>query len=236
MSLPVLEISALVKDYHGLRPLRLQRLTLGAGQQLAVLGFDEPSAEMMTTLITGAAVPDAGDIRVLGTSTADIRNSDEWLRLVDRIGIVTDRAALLDSLSVIQNLAMPFTLEIEPPPSDIRERAAQLARETGVPESTWDRPVGTLDGAVRTRLHIARAVSLDPALLILEHPTARVPREAVRPLALDIKRLAERRSIAVLTLTADEAFAEAVAPQIATWNPASGALSERRRGWRLWGR
>jgi phospholipid/cholesterol/gamma-HCH transport system ATP-binding protein len=234
VSQPALEISALVKDYHGLRPLRLQRLTLDAGQQLAVLGFDAPTAEMMITLMTGASVPDAGVIRVLGMSTADIRDSEQWLELVDRIGIVTDRAALLDGLSVVQNLSMPFTLDIEPPPADIRERAVQLAVEAGLPASCWDRPVGALDGNLRTRLRVARAVSLDPVIVLMEHPTAHVPHDAVRRLASDVRQLIERRRVAALTLTADETFAENVAPHVATWDPASGALKERRRAWRLW--
>ena len=236
MSAPALELAAVSKDYRGLRPLRVQQLTLGAGQQMAVLGFDEPSAEMMTTIITGAALPDAGTIRVLGFSTADIRNSQEWLQLVDRIGIVTSRAALLDSLSVIQNLSMPFTLEIDPPPPEVRARAAQLADEAGLPEAIANQPVGGLDGELRTRVNLARALSLDPSLLVLEHPTAHVPRQAVPRLASDIRRLAERRGVAALTLTADEAFATGVAARVFIWDPASGVLKEHRRGWRLWGR
>jgi ABC-type transporter Mla maintaining outer membrane lipid asymmetry ATPase subunit MlaF len=234
VSLPALDIAALVKDYRGLRPLRLQRLTLEAGAQLAILGFDEPTAEMMTTLITGAAVPDAGVLRVLGTSTADIADSTQWLELVDRIGIVTNRAALLDGLSVIQNLAMPFTLDIEPPPADVRERAARLASEAGLPSASWERPVGDLAGDLRARLRIARAVSLDPALILMEHPTADVPRDAVRHLASDVKQVIERRGIAALTLTADEMFAENVSQQVVTWDPASGALRVHRRAWRPW--
>ncbi len=187
MSSPVLDISALVKDYRGLRPLRMERLTLHAGDQVAVLGFDEPAAEMMTTLVTGASVPDAGSIHVLGTSTAGIENSDDWLRLVDRVGIVTERAVLLESLTVIQNLAMPFTLEIEPPPDDVRERAAALAAESKLPRECWDQPVGTLAGELRTRLRFARAVSLDPALVLMEHPTALVARGAVGTLAADVQ-------------------------------------------------
>ena len=150
MSPPVLDIAALIKDYHGLRPLRIERLTLAAGDQVALLGFDEPAAEMMTTLVTGAALPDQGTIHVLGTATAAIEDSDAWLKLVDRIGIVSERAVLLSALSVIQNLSIPFTLEIEPPPDAIKEQAAMLAREVGLPADTWDRPVGALDATSRS--------------------------------------------------------------------------------------
>lgn len=235
-SIPVLEVAGLVKDYHGLRPLRLERLTLLPGEQVAVLGFDAPAAEMFTTLVTGALSPDVGAIRVLGTSTASLQNSDEWLQFVDRIGIVTVRAVLLDSMTVIQNLALPFTLSIEPPPEDARRRAEALAVEVGLPPSTWEAAVGNLDGGLRTRVRLARAVSLDPALVLLEHPTAQVDRAAVEMLARDIRTVAERRGLATLTLTADDEFARAVAPTMMTWNPADGTLHAPRRSWLPWRR
>lgn len=233
-SVPVLEIAGLVKDYHGLRPLRLERLMLRPGEQVAVTGFDAPAAEMFTTLVTGALNPDAGTIHVLGTSTSSLQNSDEWLQLVDRIGIVTERAVLLDSMTVIQNLALPFTLSIEPPPEDARRKAEALAAEAGLPRAMWESAVGGLDGDNRTRVRLGRAVSLDPAVLLLEHPTAQVERSAVQRLAADIRAVADRRGLATLTLTADQEFARAVAPMVLTWSPADGGLRELRRGWLPW--
>lgn len=234
MSAPVLEIGGLIKDYRGLRPLRLDRLILQAGEHVALLGFDAPAAEMLTTLITGALTPDAGHISVLGTSTASLQDSDDWLRLVDRLGIVTERAVLLDSMTVIQNLALPFTLSIEPPPEDARHRAQTLALEAGLPSSTWERAVGALDGAQRTRVRLGRAVSLDPAVILLEHPTAQVDRSAVPDLGRDIRAVATRRGLATLTLTADEEFARAVAATVLTWSPADGRLRAVRRNWLPW--
>lgn len=234
LTTPVLDITAVVKDYRGLRPLRLGELTLGSGDQVAILGMDEPSAEMLTTLITGAAVPDAGIIRVLGMGTADITTTDEWLALVDRIGLVTHRAALLEMLSTIQNLAMSFTLEIEPPSQDIRDRAAALAAEVGLPESLWDRPVGDLDDAAKTRVRLGRALAFNPVMLLLEHPTAQVERPAIQALAHDIRDLAARRALATLTISGDHEFAEAVGARLMDWEAATGRLCERRRGWWPW--
>lgn len=236
MSAALLDIAGLSKSYGGLRPLRVDRLTIGEGDGVAALGFDAPSAEMLTTLMTGAALPDAGTVHLLGRSTASLESSDDWLRLVDRIGIVTDRAAFLDSLSVIQNLSLPFTLEIEPPPDPVRARAAALAAEAGLASSTWDQAVSGLDGEGRARLRWARAVALDPVLVLMEHPTAQVDRPAVARLAADIRAAASRRGAATLTLTADETFADAVAATVVTWNPASGVLVPRRRGWAPWRR
>lgn len=234
MSGPVLDIDGLVKPYQGLRPLRLARLTLHPGEQVALLGFDAPAAEMLSTLITGALTPEAGVVRLLGTSTTSIQDSEQWLALVDRIGVVTERAVLLDPLTVLQNLALPFTISIDSLTEEVRGRAQALAGEAGLGAATWDVPVGDLDTAARTRVRLGRALALDPALLILEHPSAQVERDAVVPLARHIRSVAERRSLATLTLTADEAFARAVASTTLTWRPADGTLLGPKRGWLPW--
>ena len=171
MSPPVLEIAAIVKDYHGLRPLRIERLTLAAGEQVALLGFDEPAAEMMATSSPARRCPIGGRFTSSARSTAAIDDSAEWLpRSIASASSASGRCCS-SALTVIQNLAMPFTLEIEPPPDAMQEQAAALAREVGLPASTWDRPVGALDAAARLRVRLARALAFDPAILLLEHPT-----------------------------------------------------------------
>ena len=156
MTGPVLEIIDVSRDYRGLRPLRIERLDVAAGEQVAILGLDQMTAEVFVNLVTGATVPDRGDVRIFGRPTAAIADSTEWLALVDRFGIVSERAVLLDALTVIQNLSMPFSLEIEPPGADVRARAEALAQEADLPEAAWDRPLGELEGAARMRVRMAR--------------------------------------------------------------------------------
>ena len=226
----VLDLSGVSKDYRGLRPLRIEHLEVGAGEPIAIIGLDQVTAEVLVNLVTGATLPDRGEVNLFGRSTASIADSAEWLAVVDRFGIVSERAVLLEGLSVIQNLAMPFTLDIEPPPEDIRARAAALAREVELPEPAWTRPVAELDRAERVRLRWARALALDPAIIVLEHPTAGLPRDAVAPLAGHMRAIAERRGAAILAATADEEFAAAVARRVLWLDPATGRLKER-RGW-----
>lgn len=227
----VLEISDLTKDYRGLRPLRVEHLSIAGADRVALVGFDQPAAEMLVHLITGASLPDAGSVRVFGRATADITDSGEWLEMVDRFGIVTGRAVLLDGLSVVQNLALPFSLDIEPPSEELRLKALALAREVGLGEAGWDRPVAGLDGASRARVRIGRALALGPSLLLLEHPTSGVERHARAALAADVRGAAARRGIATLTLTADVEFASAVAARVFTLVPGTGRLAERRPRW-----
>lgn len=228
MTTAVLEFAGTSKDYRGLRPLRIERLTVAAGEQIAILGFDQVSAEVFINLATGATLPDAGEVSVFGRPTSAIADSADWLATVDRFGIVSERAVLLDQLTVVQNLAMPFTLEIEPPPDDIRQRAERLAAEVGLPASTWTRPVAELDAARRARVRLGRALALDPAVLLLEHVSAGLDRHDVAKLGADMRATAARRSVALVALTSDEPFARAVASRVLTLEPATGRLRERK--------
>ena len=231
MTAAVLEFAGASKAYGGLRPLRIAELRVQAGDTVALLGFDQPTAEVFVNLATGATLPEAGDVSVFGLPTRAIEDSADWLATVDRFGIVSERAVLLDALTVIQNLAMPFTLEIEPPPDQVRARAEVLAREVGLPDSSWNQPVAALDAAGWLQVRLGRAIARDPAILLLEHASARLPREEVALLGARLRAVAEGRNIALVALTADEAFARAVARRVLTLEPATGRLKEPRRGW-----
>jgi ABC-type transporter Mla maintaining outer membrane lipid asymmetry ATPase subunit MlaF len=219
----VLELSDVSKDYRGLRPLRMAALTVQHGEHLAIIGLDQTTAEVFVNLVTGATLPDRGDVRLFGRSTASITDSADWLAVVDRFGIVSPRAVLLESLTVVQNLSMPYTLEIEPPADDIRQRAVALARRVGLEDVVLDRPVGELGPSGLARVRLGRALALDPAVVILEHPTAGIPREAAAALAARCRAL----PVVTIALTADAEFAESVADRCLTLDPATGRLSAR---------
>jgi ABC-type polar amino acid transport system ATPase subunit len=226
----LIELADISKAYGALRPLRMARLVVAAGESVAIVGLDQPAAEVFLNLLMGTTLPDRGGVQVFGRLTSAIADSAEWLAFVDRFGIVSERAVLLERLSVTQNLAVPYTLEIEPPPEDVRLKAEALADEVGIAAVAWARPIGEADRAVRARIRLARALALDPAVLLVEHLSAGVPAAAVAPLGATIRRVAARRGAAVVTATADLEFARAVAPRILRFEPATGALSER-RGW-----
>lgn len=226
----LLRVTGVTKQYGGLRPLRIEQLEVADGDRLAILGFDQPSAEVFVNLITGATLPDQGEIAIFDRPTAAIVDSADWLSTIDRFGILSPRAVLLDAMSVIQNLAVPFTLDIEPPPADVRERAEALAREAGIAERDWPMAIAQLSDAVRARVRLARAVALDPALLLVEHASAGVPRPDVKALGRAIRDVAAHRGAALLAATADPEFARSVADRVLTLEPATGRLTER-RGW-----
>jgi len=136
---------------------------------------------------------------------------------------------LLNALTFIQNMAMPFTLEIEPPPASVRERAEILAREVGLPEASWERPVAELDAAGWLGVRLGRAIALDPAIVLLEHASARLAREEVVAAGAVLADVATARGIALVAVSGDEAFARVVADRVLTLEPSTGRLKPQRR-------
>ncbi len=172
---PILELAGVSKAFGALRPLRIESLALASGDAVAVVGLDAAAAEVLVNLVMGATLPDAGRVVAFGRPTSAIADSTEWLALVDRFGVVGQRVVLLDAFSALQNLAVPFSLAIEPPHEDVRRQAAALAREVELPERLWETPVGQLAPADRVRLQLGRALAHGPEVLLVEHATAAVP-------------------------------------------------------------
>jgi ABC-type lipoprotein export system ATPase subunit len=221
---PLLEISRIVKDYHALRPLRVDAFALRERERIAVEGLDLAAAEVLVNLITGAALPDSGTVTLFGQDTAAIADSTDWLASVDRFGIVSARTVLLESLSVAQNLALPFSLDIEPLSAELRARALTAGIETGLNPDLADRPVSALNARERLALRFARALALDPQIVLLEHPTADLAEFDTAPVGESVRAVLEHRKAAGLALTADAAFARGFAGGLRRWNGGTGRI------------
>jgi len=230
-----LEMRHVTKAFGGLRPLRIACLTLGRGERVSIGGIDAGVSELIVNLITGASLPDTGEIRIFGRSTADIANSDEWLDSLDQFGIVSPRGVLLEGSTLLQNLAMPFTLSVDPVPSDVIGRVRALAERCGIPPEPWLQVrAAELPHDMRVRAHLMRALAHDPALVVFEHPTADVGAGARGRLAIDVGRVCTERHVTVLVLTNDDDFARTVAPRNLRLQGATGQLKRLGTRWFPW--
>ena len=215
------------KQYGGLRPLRVRALRVPAGRITMLLGFDRPAAEVFVNLITGASLPDKGEVASLARLTSAIADSDEWLAFVERFGIVSDRIVLLEGMTVAQNLAISFDLCLEPVPPETMARVVALAVEAGIDPAALEARVADAPPLLRSQIHLARALALNPAILVLEHPTARLSPDESKALAMIVSRISEHRSLTTLGLLMDEKFAKATGGRLLVWQPATGVMRER---------
>ena len=222
---PLVEFLGVVKDYQALRPLRLAELRVAAGAVVSIGGIDALGAEVLVNLMTAAMAPDTGTVRLFGTSTAAIDDYDGWLAMLDGLGLLTERAVLLGQCTVAQNLALPLTLSIDPIRADVQPQVAALAAEVGIAAELLDVRVTDAAAAVVQRVRLARALALDPRLLVAEHPSAPLPRDAVAGFARDLAAIASRRGLAVLAISADKEFVRALGGTALTLDAATGVLA-----------
>jgi ABC-type transporter Mla maintaining outer membrane lipid asymmetry ATPase subunit MlaF len=225
-----LQLRDVEKQYGALRPLRVRDLRIQSGSRATLIGLDLPAAETFVNLVTGAVLPERGEVVTLGQRTSAIVDSDVWLKFVEQFGFVSDRIALLDAMTVAQNLAIPFSLEIDPIPMDVMARLKVLAAEVGIAESELAVGVGDATRSLRAKVRLARALALDPRVVVLEHPTATLPPEETKSYAAMLSGIWKRRGLTLLALSMDEKFGKALGGRLLVWRPATGEFKER-RGW-----
>ena len=224
MTAPLLAVSGLVKDYQALRPLRIRSLTLTSGDIVSLSGLDAIAAETLVHLVTGATLPDSGDIVLFGQNTRVITDGGAWLKSLDGVGMVTSRGIVIEMFSVLQNIALSYTLEVDPIDPQVLPKAVALAREVGLADETFEMPAGRTRPDTHMRIHLARALALGPRMLMAEHPSASLPRETVSAFGADLARLARSRGLALLALTADDELAKAIGGQRLELVAATGEL------------
>ena len=233
VSEPLVELSGVTKDYRALRPLRVQQLLVRAGEAVVVLGMDAAMSEVLINLITGAQLPDSGEVRVFGRPTSAVTAVDDWVADLDRFGLISDRAVLVEQFTTEQNLAMPLSLDLEHLTPALREEIRVLANEVGLSDQELQARTAALPPAAQVRLRLGRALALRPRVLLAEHPNAALPPDELTRFATDLARITATRGLASLITTVDSTFASALTDRVLRFEPASGLLRPA-SGWRRW--
>lgn len=233
---PFLAIEGLSKLHGEPVPLRIRHWHVGEGERLMISNLGRTAAEMLVLLVTGAALPDEGTVRILGRNTREISTDTEWLASLDRIGLVTERAVLLDALPVAANLALPLTLAIDPMSDETRAKVEALAAAADLAADRLDVPASALRPEDRVRVHLARALALEPRMLLFEHATASVADRAARAaLGRAVRTAADQLGIGWLAIGDDREFARASGSRRFTLTEGTGELRPA-GGWRPWRR
>lgn len=229
----LIDVERLRKDHVALRPVRIEKLRIQPGERAAILGVDAAAAEALIGLLTGAMLPDEGTVRIRGRDTASITTAEDWTAALEGFGVISTRAVLIGEMTVAQNLALAYTLSVDPIPDAVMADVRRLSVEAGVPLDRLDARLDDVAADVQARCHLARALAQDPFVLLLDHANALTDPGDAPAFGRDIARVAGSRRVAVLAFTADEAFAHAAADRIYVMESATGRLVSR-SGWRRW--
>jgi hypothetical protein len=122
---------------------------------------------------------------------------------------------------------------VDPVSDHVMADVRRLAIEAGVPPGDLDRPLGAVPNETLARCHLAKAVALNPSLLLVEHANALTSPADAPAFGRDIARVAEGRRAAVLAMTADDTFARAAGRRVSALDAPTGRLLSK-SGWRSW--
>lgn len=173
----ILRIRGLHKTFNGHGVLAGVDLSLRACETVSVLGGSGAGKTTLLRLLAGLIKPDRGQIFLFGRDHVPL-SERELLPLRRRIGVVFQGAALFDSLTVRENIAFPLRVHTKASEGEIRDRVAEVLEQVGLPGIEEQYPA-ELSGGMKKRIGVARALALQPDLVLFDEPTAGLdPRNA----------------------------------------------------------
>jgi osmoprotectant transport system ATP-binding protein len=202
---PVVSLVGIRFTYGAQPVLDDLHLEVGAGESVALVGRSGAGKSTVLKLINRLLLPDAGSVAVEG------RDTRQWdpIRLRRRIGYVLQEIGLFPHLTIEDNVALVPRLEGWPVERR-RSRAHELLDLVGLPPqqfaARWPRE---LSGGQRQRVGVARALAVDPPILLMDEPFGALDSMTRQELRLEFQRIRRhlRQTMILVTHDMDEAHA-----------------------------
>ena len=167
---PAVKLDGVTKSFGARRVLDDVTFEVPVGRGFVILGRSGTGKSVTLKHIIGLVRPDAGRVFVDGEEISAL--SGKALAAVRRrIGFLFQNAALFDSISVGENVAFPMRRHTRMADAEIRRRATEKLEAVGL-GGEYDKMPAALSGGMRKRAGLARALALDPAVLLVDEPSA----------------------------------------------------------------
>tara|TARA_R110002049_G_scaffold2750_2_gene21736 strand:+ start:615748 stop:616623 length:876 start_codon:yes stop_codon:yes gene_type:complete len=199
----------ILKDIH---------LSIERGQTIAVIGESGCGKTVFMKTLVGLIKPTLGEIRFDGRPLQEMTQT-ELTQTRRRFGFVFQNAALFDSMSIFDNVAFPIQQNEKTPPADLRRRVMQRLADVGLPENVAKKFPAELSGGMRKRVGLARALILEPELVVYDEPTTGldpIMSDVINELILDTRR---RFPVTSVVVTHDMHTARKVADRVLMFYP-----------------
>jgi phospholipid/cholesterol/gamma-HCH transport system ATP-binding protein len=208
--------------------IRAQGLCKAYGDKVVLDGFDleVPDGEIVSVIgssgsgkstalksIIGLVRPDAGQVSVDGQVVGEL-STDALYELRRKVGYVFQFAALFDSMTIGDNVAMGLRRISGLGPSEIGERVVEALKRVGL-EGTENRLPNELSGGMKKRAGVARAIALEPRYLLYDEPTTGLDPVTVSVIDRLIVRMREELGVTSLVITHDMESAYRISDHIA---------------------
>lgn len=186
-------------------------IELRRGEVLAFCGPSGSGKSTLLKLMSGLEHPDQGQVFLKEHLLSRSRLRDPSVR--GRIGFVFQRPALYPNMSVVENVSLALRVVRKQPRMHAYETAMEALRHVGLTEKSRSYPE-TLSGGQQQRVSIARALALDPEVLLLDEPTSALDPEWVHEV-LDVLRKLASQGTTMAVATHELAFAREFSNRVA---------------------
>ncbi len=203
----IIRIEGIHKSFNGLEVLKGVDLSIKEGEVITILGGSGVGKSVLLKLITGLEKPDRGKILVYGKDIVGM-DEDGLTPIRRKMGMLFQGAALFDSLTAGENVAYPIREHFNLPEQEIQRRVREKLRLVGL-EGVEDKMPAELSGGMKKRVALARAIAIDPEIILYDEPTTGLdPANAKRIVQLIAKlQKALRTTSIVVTHDLQSAFA-----------------------------
>jgi len=157
-------------DFAGQQVLRSLTLMIPRGQTLAVIGESGCGKTVFLKLLIGLLKPSAGRVVFDGRDLASLNEKDLYRQRL-RFGFLFQGAALFDSLSIFDNVAFGIRAQRKLGEEKIEERVRARLQEVGLTQEVENKKPAQLSGGMKKRVGLARALALDPEVMLYDEPT-----------------------------------------------------------------
>ena len=200
--------------------LRDVSLAIPRGQTLAVIGESGCGKTVLLKTIIGLLRPREGEVFFDGQNLATLRER-ELTRQRTRFGFLFQQAALFDSMTIAQNVAFPLRQHSDKRPDEIRAVVSARLAEVGLPEDILGKKPAELSGGMRKRVGLARALALEPEVMLYDEPTTGldpIMGDVINELILSTR---QKHPVTSIVVTHDMRTAQKVADRVVMLYPLS---------------
>jgi phospholipid/cholesterol/gamma-HCH transport system ATP-binding protein len=164
-------IENLEKSFGDQKVLQGLTLNIDEGTTLSVLGRSGTGKSVLLKLLIGLQQPDSGVVRILGREISADMPTRDLSDIRKKMGFLFQQAALYDALTVAQNVDFPLSRHTDLNDQDRCKKVEELLASVGLKKDI-DKMPSEISGGMQKRVGLARALALDPTILLFDEPTS----------------------------------------------------------------